>query len=139
MQGITPREIADLISDVIKDKVVCDIGCGDGTFMKEMAKYAKEVVGIEENEEWAKEASRGDFVVYHMNSFFHRFPEADVYYSWNKGAIGDYLKAKWEGVKGTFIFGYSVRPFFREFIQTIPTEFRKFNNPAFGGVWITKL
>ncbi len=52
----TPNEIADLIKDIIKDKVVCDIGCGDGSFMVAMSKYAKEVIGIEYDVKLAKKA-----------------------------------------------------------------------------------
>lgn len=37
----------EAIKDLIKDKSVVDIGCGDGSFMKAMSKYAKSVSGIE--------------------------------------------------------------------------------------------
>jgi len=37
-EGQTPHEVAGLIKDIIKDKVVCDIGCGGGAFMVELAK-----------------------------------------------------------------------------------------------------
>lgn len=116
----TPPEIADLIKDVIQDKVVCDIGCGNGNFMQAMSKYAKKVIGIEEIEARYQEASSKGFDVVFSNSFFDRLPQADVYYSWTRDTVGQYLKAKAEGKKGIFIFGISGRPFFTEFIKTVP-------------------
>jgi predicted RNA methylase len=96
-EGQTPQEVAELIQDIIQDKVVCDIGCGGGSFMKAMAKYAKRVHGIEENEAWAKVASDKGFEIMVENAFSFPLPEADVYYCWSKDSIGIYLKAKFEG------------------------------------------
>ncbi len=115
----TPSGVAKMIKDIIKDKVVCDIGCGNGNFMMAMSKYAKKVIGIEEIESRYNEAKNKGFEVIFSNSFFDKLPEADVYYSWSRDTVGQYLKAKAEGKKGIFIFGISGRPFFNEFIKTI--------------------
>ncbi len=123
-EGQTPAEIADLIQDIIKDKVVCDIGCGGGSFMTALAKHAKLVVGIEENQEWGMVAAEKGFDVYANNTFFFPLPEADVYYSWSKDSMGVYLKAKHEGTKGIFIFGHSERPSTKQFIQSLNCEVR---------------
>lgn len=123
-EGQTPEEIADLIKDIIQDKVVCDIGCGGGSFMVALRKYAKEVHGIEENEEWANIASEKGFVVMNENAFSFLLPKADVYYCWSKDAMGIYLKAKFEGTKGTFIFGHTVRQTLLNLIKSIPHEVR---------------
>lgn len=136
IEGQTPHEVADLIKDVIKDKVVCDIGCGGGSFMTALAQYAKEVIGIEEDFEVAKIANDKGFGVYNTNTFFYPLPKADVYYSWSKDSMGVYLKAKHEGTKGIFIFGHSVRPSTYKFLEGLDAEKREINNFK---VYITKL
>lgn len=134
-EGQTPEEIADLIKDVIQNKVVCDIGCGGGSFMKALSKYAKEVIGIEEEEEWAIIASKKGFDVMAENAFSFPLPEADVYYCWSKDAMGIYLKAKFEGTKGVFIFGHTIRKSLLDFINTLNPEIRGTDFK----VWITTL
>lgn len=123
-EGQTPEEVAELIKDVIQDKVVCDIGCGGGSFMVALQRYAKRVHGIEEERDWAKVASNKGFMVMVENAFSFPLPEADVYYCWSKDAMGIYLKAKFEGTKGTFIFGHTVRKPLLALIDSIPTEVR---------------
>ena len=135
----TPDEVADLISDIIKDKIVLDIGCGEGDFMQAMSKYAKDVLGIEEIEERAKIAQNKGLKVRHTTSYFDEFPQVDVYYCWTRDVIGNYLKAKDEGKHGIFILGKSTRPAFKEFIKRIDTEWRKLDGDPFWGVYITKL
>lgn len=124
LEGVTPPEVATLIRDLITDKVVCDVGCGEGRFMEAIAPFAKEVIGIEEEEEWVKTAANKGFGIYHTDAFFHPLPKADVYYLWNKAAMGIFLKAKWEGTKGTFVFGKTVRPSLTKFLKDIKAERR---------------
>lgn len=135
-EGQTPAEVADLIQDIIKDKVVCDIGCGGGSFMVAMFPHAKEVIGIEENEDWANYAANRGFSIYNNNAWFHKLPEADIYYSWTKDSMGIYLKAKHEGAKGTFIFGHSERPATKAFLESLNADIREI--PDFK-VYITQL
>ncbi len=45
----TPNSAVEYIKELIKDKVVFDVGAGDGSFAKEMQKYAKKVVAVEED------------------------------------------------------------------------------------------
>lgn len=123
-EGQTPPEIADLIADVIKDKVVCDIGCGGGSFMKELARHAKRVHGIEEEREWAIVAAEKGFDVMAENAFSFPLPPADVYYCWSKDAMGIYLKARFEGTKGIFVFGHTIRKCLLDFINTLNPEIR---------------
>lgn len=123
-EGQTPKEIADLIQDVIENKVVCDIGCGGGSFMVALRKYAKEVHGIEEHIEWAEVASNKGFTVMAENAFSFPLPKADVYYCWSKDAMGIYLKAKFEGTKGVFIFGHTIRKPLLDLIKTLKHEER---------------
>ncbi len=126
-----------MIKDLIKGKVVCDVGCGDGTFMHALAKYASKVIGVEENEEWAYKAAL-DFEVYPVSAFHQPLPEADVYYLWTKDAQGVYLKAQWEGTKGTVIFGKTVRPSLTRFLKKINAEYREVPGVNFW-VYVTKL
>ncbi len=138
----TPNEIADLIKDIIKDKVVCDIGCGDGSFMQAMSNYAKEVIGIESDVELAKKAKSKGLFIYNWDSFFYPLPPADVYYLWTKDTMGVYLKAKEEGTHGIFILGNSVRPSTKTFLTLLDAEVRETKIPFGEDVWkvfITKL
>ena len=123
-EGQTPEEVAGLLKDIIENKVVCDVGCGGGSFMVALSKYAKEVHGIEENEEWANIASNKGFTVMNENAFSFPLPSADVYYCWNKSAMGIYLKARFEGTKGTFIFGHTIRKTLLDLIKTLDHEVR---------------
>lgn len=129
MSSNTPNEIADLIQDIIKDKIVCDIGCGDGTFMMAMSKYAKEVIGIEFDEGEVKIARAKGFKIFNYDSFFTILPPADIYYLWTRDMMGVYLKAKEEGTKGIFILGNSIRPSTKFFLDTLDAEVRSTNIP----------
>lgn len=123
-EGQTPPEIAELIKDIIQDKVVCDIGCGGGSFMMAMKPYAKEVIGIEEEIEWAQIAADKGFTVQAENAFSFPLPKADVYYCWSKDAMGIFLKAKFEGTHGIFIFGHTVRESLLTYIKTLRPTIR---------------
>lgn len=124
LEGVTPPEVATLIRDLITNQVVCDVGCGEGTFMEALEPFAKKVIGIEEEEKWAYTAAEKGFDVYQANTFFNPLPQADVYYLWSKDAMGIFLKAKEEGTKGTFVFGKTVRPSLVAFLDKIKAERR---------------
>jgi hypothetical protein len=144
----TPNEIADLIKDIIQDKIVCDVGCGDGTFMKALSKYAKSVIGIEYDPKNYEMAQKKGLNVFFYDSFFvplHTYitPPPDVYYLWTRDCMGVYLKAKEEGTHGTFIFGNSARPSTKAFLNLLDAEVRETKIP-FGDkdvwkVYITKI
>ncbi len=138
LEGITPPEVATLIRDLITDKVVCDVGCGEGTFMDSLSKFAKQVIGIEEEEEWAYKAAEKGYTILHGSSWFQPLPEADVYYLWSRDAMGIYLKAKEEGTKGTFIFGKTIRKSLVDFLAKTPHERRDLKDKDWW-VYVTKL
>lgn len=136
LEGVTPPEVAELIADIIKDKVVCDVGCGEGTFMEALqANGAANCIGIEENEEWAMTAAKKGFGILNTSSWFQPLPVADVYFLWTKDAMGVYLKAKHEGTKGTFIFGHTVRPSLSQFLSELEGEVREIP----GTIWWVKI
>ncbi|MFA6077352.1 MAG: methionine biosynthesis protein MetW, partial [Candidatus Paceibacterota bacterium] len=130
----TPNEIADLIKDIIQDKIVCDVGCGDGTFMQALSKYAKAVIGIEYDPKNWKVATKKGLNVFFYDTFFvplHTYttPPPDVYYLWTRDCMGVYLKAKEEGTHGTFIFGPSARPSTKAFLNLLDAEVRETKIP----------
>jgi len=133
----TPDGVADLLYDTIKDKVVCDIGCGEGDFMKALSRNAKKVIGIESDKDRAKIARKRGFKVYIRDSFFEKLPKADVYYSWTRDSMGVYLKAKYEGTTGTFIFGFTKRKSLLQFLEDIGA--RKMSLGKLFDVYITEL
>ena len=135
-EGQTPAEVADLIQDIIQGKKVCDVGCGGGSFMVALSQYAGEVIGIEENREWARVAADKGFDIMVANTFFYPLPEAEVYYLWSKDAMGVYLKAQWEGREGTVVFGKTVRPGTLAFIKSLNPETREVDGFE---VYITQL
>lgn len=124
-EGQTPPEVANLISDIIRDKVVCDVGCGGGSFMQALATHAARVFGVEEDEQAAQVAHSKGFDVFNMNTFHQKLPPADVYYLWTKDAQGVFLKARFEEVKGTFVFGHSERPSMTNFFTDMKMEKRE--------------
>jgi SAM-dependent methyltransferase len=131
MQGTTPSGVAELVKDLITDKVVCDVGCGDGRFLVELKRYAKEVIGIEEVQEWAELAAGRGFDILAIPSWHQPLPKADVYYLWTRDAMGVYLKAKYEGTTGTFIFGHTVRPSLSAFLKRENAETRQLPHEDF--------
>lgn len=68
-----------LISPIIRDQVMCDLGCGDGRFLRMCSKYARKVIGVDRDEYAVKMAKAGGIEVYHsdVKDFV---PPADVYY-----------------------------------------------------------
>lgn len=142
-EGKTPLSVVELIKDIIQDKVVCDVGCGTGELLVAMSKYASKVIGIEENHKWAKTAGKKlkrandkDFDIYVGNTFFAPLPEADVYYSWSKDSMGVYLKAQYEGTKGTWVFGVSLRPSTKKFLENLGAEVRKLEGDSLWKIYI---
>lgn len=136
LEGVTDPRVAELISDVIKDKVVCDVGCGEGTFMDELMKNgAKACIGIEEEQEWAYTAAAKGYEVLHGSSWFQPLPRADVYFLWTKDAMGVYLKAKHEGTKGTFVFGHTARKSLTDFLKELDGEERRVEDT----IWWVKI
>ena len=90
--------------------------------MEALNKYASQVIGIEENEEWAQTAAEKGFPIFNFTSWHQKLPEADVYYLWTRDAMGVFLKAQWEGTRGKFIFGKTVRPSLTKFLADIDAK-----------------
>lgn len=78
----SPYIIGEVVKDIIRDKVVCDIGCAEGDQMSLFSLYAKEVVGVELNESRARVAIEHGFNVKLGNYKEIGIPDADVYFCW---------------------------------------------------------
>lgn len=97
----SPLVVAEAIKDLIQDKVVCDVGCGDGGLMIELAKYAKEVKGIDNDCDKINTAKKLGLDVGCCDALI-RVPEAEVYYVWVGSGIENKL-----ALPGTVIYGMS--------------------------------
>jgi 16S rRNA A1518/A1519 N6-dimethyltransferase RsmA/KsgA/DIM1 with predicted DNA glycosylase/AP lyase activity len=77
----TPLDIIDTISKYIKDKTICDIGCGAGDLLYQIKKLglSDKIIGIERNE---KRGLNGrDFII--IGDFTKlNIPKCDAYLIW---------------------------------------------------------
>jgi hypothetical protein len=78
----SPMVIIEIMKDVIKDKVVCDLGCGAGDLMIGMEKYAKEVIGMEKDGLTIHEVGKRGLNITEGDVLKDPIPKADVYYFW---------------------------------------------------------
>lgn len=106
----TPLVVADAIKGIIKDKVVCELGCGEGDLMVAMSKYAKKVFGIEIDPERYKHALGRGFEISVTDYRKQDIPLAEVYYFWPDNGFRDneFLVQKIisnESFKGTILIG----------------------------------
>ncbi len=99
----SPFAVIDIIKDVIKDKVVCDLGCRSGDLMVEMEKYAKEVKGIEINGLDISQANKRGLNIIRGDVTIDPIPEADVYYLWIQESLVESILKRIK--KGIVILG----------------------------------
>jgi hypothetical protein len=78
----SPLVVANVIKDIIKDKIVCDIGCGEGDLLVEMSKHAKKVLGIEIDVARYTIAKNRGLDVTLTDWRKSTLPQADVYHIW---------------------------------------------------------
>jgi SAM-dependent methyltransferase len=78
----SPHVAVEAIRDIIKDKVVCELGCGYGDLFPSFAKYAKEVKGLEFDKERVAVCKEKGLSVIHGDWTKDPIPKADVYYFW---------------------------------------------------------
>jgi hypothetical protein len=89
----SPYVISEVVKDIIKDKVVCDVGCAEGDQLAIFSKYAKRVVGTEINKSRGQYAVERGFDVRWGHYEVTGLPAAHVYFSWI-GPIEDALLLK---------------------------------------------
>lgn len=78
----SPAAVAEACKDIIKDKVVCDVGCGEGDILWLMKKYAKRVIGFERNPARYLHAKAKGIEVVVGTYPYDPLPDADMYYMW---------------------------------------------------------
>jgi len=78
----SPMAVSDAIADIIKDKVVCELGCAEGDNLGFMVRYAKRVFGTECLRRRYVHAQERGFEVLIQDYRIDPIPAADVYYFW---------------------------------------------------------
>ncbi|MFA5013912.1 MAG: hypothetical protein WC549_00025 [Actinomycetota bacterium] len=122
----SPLVIVEAIKDIIKDKVVCDLGCACGDILIRMKKYAKDVIGVERDIDRAIIArSRFGLNVIKGDILQDSIPEADVYYLWV--VTGIVRKVLDRIPRGTVIIG----------VDCTYNEDKEIEKFGFKGDWIT--
>lgn len=85
----SPVAISDAISELIRGKVVCELGCAEGDNMEFMARYAQRVFGIEFHKHRYRHARARGFEIIVGDYTNMDIPLADVYYFWPDDGSGD--------------------------------------------------
>ncbi len=85
----TPAIVSDKISGIIKNKVVCELGCAEGDNMLLMQRFAKEVIGIDLNNDRLGIAIKRKLDVRVSDYRVDNLPEADIYYFWPSNVLRD--------------------------------------------------
>ena len=80
--AIAPLTFSDKIKDIIKDKLFCDLGCGEGDFALCCKRFASKVIGVEMDPDRAEIARMKGLDVIEGNLLSMDLPDADVYYIW---------------------------------------------------------
>tara|TARA_R100000152_G_C6758421_1_gene182296 strand:+ start:686 stop:1210 length:525 start_codon:yes stop_codon:yes gene_type:complete len=73
--------IAEAIKDIVSNKVVCDVGCAGGDFLKSIEPYCKKAIGVDIDEERLEVAKKQGLEVY-LRDIYSNPPKADIYYLW---------------------------------------------------------
>lgn len=89
--GRTPLVVAEALKDILKGKVVCDIGCREGDILLAFLDYAKAGIGVESNENSAKIAQSKGLNVIIGDIRDIPLPEADIYYIWIQKPINQVI------------------------------------------------
>ena len=130
----TPHEVAALIQDKITDKIVCDVGCAEGSFMLAMGQYAQKIKGIEQVTSLANiAADRLEVSGYNgkvVNNYVSGPDDllvADVYYifveySQLRAIIDNIIEV---GTSGIFIFGNHSDIFVDTYLRSKGAEVRE--------------
>jgi len=85
----TPAIVSDKISGIINNKIVCELGCAEGDNMLLMQRFAKEVIGIDLNNDRLEIAIKRKLDVRVSDYRVDNLPEADIYYFWPSNVLRD--------------------------------------------------
>lgn len=78
----TPEAVSAAMKDLIKGKVVCDLGCAEGDHLAFLSRYARKVIGVENDAARYIHAVNRGFEVVVGNYLSCELPDAEVYYAW---------------------------------------------------------
>lgn len=78
----SPITVSDTLKELLKDKVVCELGCAEGDNLIFMAKYAKEAIGFEYMKRRYQVAQSRGLKVTVGDYYKDSLPTADIYYFW---------------------------------------------------------
>lgn len=143
----SPAALVESVKDIIQDKIVCDLGCGEGDILFLMKPYAKKVLGIDVK---SPHSSRGiDIIVGDYRDGL--IPYAEVYYFWPDDPVKDIpimvdklkslnydKKLLIGGRKDAVHLKYCLETFgghVREFFFKEPNREKQFTNFYFEGAW----
>tara|TARA_Y100000816_G_scaffold291222_1_gene281970 strand:+ start:826 stop:1428 length:603 start_codon:yes stop_codon:yes gene_type:complete len=92
----TPSIISYRIRNLIKNKIVCELGCAEGDNMILLSRYAKKVIGLDLNVNRLKYAQRRELDVRLSDYRIESIPSADVYYFWPSNPLRDIPYLIWK-------------------------------------------
>lgn len=94
-----PIQLVEAIEDIVRDKSICDIGCGAGDLMAYMLQLgAKNVIGFENNQGLVQLALKHNrnYVTF-ADLWHYNIPKnADVYYMWTGDNLMNFIIDKIE-------------------------------------------
>ena len=79
----SPIALVEAVKDIIQDKIVCDIGCGEGDILWLMKTYAKDVIGFEIDKNRYIHARNRGLKIIVGDYYKDTLPKADIYYCWS--------------------------------------------------------
>ena len=85
----TPIIISYKIRNLIKNKIVCEVGCAEGDNMMLLSKYAKKVIGLDLNADRLKYAQSKKLDVRLSDYRLDSIPKVDIYYFWPSNSLRD--------------------------------------------------
>ena len=85
----TPEIISQRIKHILKDKVVCELGCAEGDNLILMKKHAKKVIGLDINSRRLSLAKQRNLEVKICDYRIEPIPEANIYYFWPSNSFRD--------------------------------------------------
>ena len=98
----TPVVISYKIRNLIKNKVVCELGCAEGDNLILMSKYAKEVIGLDIDKKRLKHAQKRDLNVQLLNYRLDMIQKAEVYYFWPSNSLRDTPYLFWKIINNSY-------------------------------------
>tara|TARA_S200000501_G_C20478761_1_gene592878 strand:- start:6 stop:494 length:489 start_codon:yes stop_codon:yes gene_type:complete len=85
----TPIIISYEIRNLIKNKIVCEVGCAEGDNILLLSKYAKKVIGLDLNADRLKYAQSRKLDVQLSDYRLNSIPKVDIYYFWPSNSLRD--------------------------------------------------